>query len=149
MVQCVTWPDPRGLLSKDAIVSLSWRVIRGIFQLLARVLSMKLPAASINAELLCQPLPQKKYIIVENPAKDRGSVIYLVSAPLYLDEKYIFPKGQGNEFENAPVHHSTDIAATAYICPVQIVISDFFLAAWVPLWKEAGKQVLDSCSFGL
>ncbi len=90
MLQCVTWPDPRGLLSKDIIVSLSWRVISGILQLLARVLSMKLPAVpeSINAELLCQPLPQEKCIIVENPAEDRGSVISLVSAPLSLDEKF-------------------------------------------------------------
>ncbi len=56
---------------------------------------------SINAELLCQPLPQKKCIIVENPAEDRGSVIYLVSAPLSLDEKSLFPQVQGNEFENA------------------------------------------------
>ncbi len=86
---------------------------------------MKLPAApeSINAEHLCQPLPQKKCIIVENPAEGRRSVISLVSS---LDEKSLFPQVQGNEFENSPVHHNTDIAVPAYVCSVQIVTSDFF-----------------------
>ncbi len=86
---------------------------------------MKLPAApeSINTEHLCQPLPQKKCIIVENPAEGRRSVISLVSS---LDEKSLFPQIQGNELKIPQFTTIQTSPFPAYVCSVQIVTSDFF-----------------------